>query len=141
MRFLGLCNFYRKFVDHFAETTRPLYDCGQMDEIEWTPARVDAFEAIKSKMCAVTQLHTVDRNAPYILETDASGIGLGACLKQVQGGQEVVLGYFSCGLTSAEKNYSTFERKLYAVVRVCEHFRVYLLSQHFTLRTDHAALR
>ena len=141
MRFLGLCNFYRKFVDHFAETTRPLYDCGQMESIEWTPARVDAFEAIKAKMCAVTSLSTVDRNAPFILETDASGIGLGACLKQVQDGKEVVLAYFSCGLTSAEKNYSTFERELYAVVRACENFRVYLLGQRFTLRTDHAALR
>jgi len=79
-----------------------------------------------------------DPTKEYILDTDASDHSVGAVLSQVQGGNEVVVAYYSKTLSAAEKNYCTTRKELQAVVKVVKHFRPCLYGRTFRLRTDHA---
>ena len=76
----------------------------------------------------------------FILDTDASGDGIGAVLSQIQDNLERVIGYFSRTLSKAEKKYCVTSRELLAVVVSSEHFRRYLLGKQIFIRTDHASL-
>ena len=78
---------------------------------------------------------------PFVIDTDASECGIGAILSQCQDGVERVIAYGSCSLTKAERNYSTTQKELLALVYFLKHFRCYLLGSPFMVRTDHAALR
>ena len=79
----------------------------------------------------------------YILDTNASNVGLGAVLSQEQDGQEVVFAYASRTLSRAERNYmyDVTRRELLAVVYGMKVYRQYLLGRHFMIRTDHSALQ
>lgn len=76
----------------------------------------------------------------YILDTDASVVGIGGSLSQVQNGKERVIAYASKKLTPQQEKYSVTRRELLADMFMC-HFRHYLLGQRFLLRTDHRSLR
>ena len=84
---------------------------------------------------------TSDPKLPYILDTDASAVGVGAVLSQIQEGKERVIAYYSKTLAPPERNYCVTRRELLAVVKAMKHFRPYLYGTKFTLRTDHASLR
>ena len=77
---------------------------------------------------------------PFILATDASTTGLGACLSQEIDGVLKPVGYAGRGLTGAERNYTTTKQECLVVVWAIQHFRVYLEGQEFQLLTDHNAL-
>ena len=82
-----------------------------------------------------------DWSQPFIIDMDASDVGIGAVLSQVdQEGIEHVIAYGSHVLSKAERNYCVTRKELLAVVTFLQHFRQYLLSQPFTIRTDHGAL-
>ena len=82
-----------------------------------------------------------DWSQEFILDTDASDTGIGAVLSQLHSdGTEHVISYASRILTKSERNYCVTRKELLAVVYFLQHFRQYLLSDHFTLRTDHGAL-
>ena len=74
------------------------------------------------------------------MDTDASNIGIGAVLSQVQDKEEKVIEYFSSVLSKPEKNYCATRKELLAIVRAVEHFHKYLYGREFLIRTDHAAL-
>ena len=73
---------------------------------------------------------------PFVLQTDASGMGIGAVLEQ---GSQLVA-YASRVLTPPEKSYSVIQQECPAIVYALKQFRHYLLGCHFTLQTDHASL-
>ena len=75
------------------------------------------------------------------MQTDASDVGLGAVLSQIdKSGNEHVVAYASKTLSPREKNYSTTEKEAFAIQFGTQHFRVYLLGRKFTISTDHSAL-
>ena len=76
-----------------------------------------------------------------MLDTDASGYGIGGVLSQVIDGTERVIGYYSRVLSKYERNYCVIRRELLAVVECVKHYHKYLYGQHFQLRSDHSALR
>mgnify|MGYP005985091303 FL=1 len=76
----------------------------------------------------------------FILDKDASNIGIGAVLSQVQDKEEKVIEYFSSVLLKPEKNYCATRKELLAIVRAVEHFHKYLHGREFLIRTDHATL-
>ena len=92
---------------------------------------MDAFVNLKTAMCASVSLRIPDPNSPFILETDASSVAIGAVLKQTDKEGEYPVSFYSQGLTKPEKNYSTYERELYAIVKACESFKVFLLGAPF----------
>ena len=143
--FLGFINFYAEYLADATQLTAQLYDLttGHKgdDPIKLSPQNVAAFEEIKRKLCAAPQLAHPDLERPFTLYTDASNIAVGAILLQRDSnGVERPVSFFSKKLSSAQRNYSTFERECLAVICALEHFRVYLLGRKFTLRTDHRAL-
>jgi len=77
----------------------------------------------------------------FILDTDASNIGIGAVLSQIQGEEEKVIAYFSRVLNKAERNYCVTRRELLAMVDSMKSFRHYLLGCRFMIRTDHFSLK
>ena len=77
----------------------------------------------------------------FILQTDASNIGLGAVLSQLDSnGEERPVMYLSKKFSKAQENYSTIEKECFAVVQALKTFYVYLDGQEFTLETDHQPL-
>jgi len=76
----------------------------------------------------------------YCLDTDASDKSIGAVLSQVQDGQERVIAYAGRSLSKNEMNYCAYRKELLAVVYFTRHFKQYLLSSRFLLRTDNSSV-
>ncbi|CAF4847904.1 unnamed protein product [Pieris macdunnoughi] len=97
--------------------------------------------SFKNRLCETPILGYPDQDGEYVVDTDASGIGIGGVLSQVKGEHEQVIAYFSKSLSKPERNYCVTRRELLAVVKTLQHFSKYLLGRKFRLRTDHAALK
>ena len=91
-------------------------------------------------VCSSPTLSYPQSSGTFIFDTDASNIGIGAVLSQVQDKEEKVIQYFSNVLSKPEKNYCVTRKELLAIVRTVEHFHKYLYGREFLIRTDHAAL-
>jgi hypothetical protein len=140
-KFLGMINYYAEFMEDLASIAEPLRELTRKDvSFAWTPTRQLAFDTLKSMAAQKLQNFIFDSNSPTFVTTDASDVGLGAVLSQIQNGQEVPIALAAHSLNSAERNYSTSERECLACVWGCEHFDKFLLGREFTLRTDHKAL-
>ena len=140
--FLGMIGYYRKFIRNFAVIAKPLYDLTKKDvPYNWSEECDSAFNELKQKMLSNDVLAFPNFKKPFILATDASITGVGACLSQEVNGVLKPIGFAGRGLTSAERNYTTTEQECLAVIWAIQHFRVYLEGQAFELHTDHNALR
>ena len=141
-QFLGLSGYYRRFMRGYAEVARPIIDLTKQGvPFVWTEECETAFETLKKRLTEAPILGYPRDEGELFLDTDASGYALGGILSQVQDGEERVLAYASKALSPAEQRYCTTRRELLAVVTFATHFRQYLLSKPFTVRTDHASLR
>jgi RNase H-like domain found in reverse transcriptase len=104
---------------------------------KWTKEAEKSFQLIKEKMTAASILALPNFEKIFELECDASGVGIGAVLNQ-EGGP---IAFFSEKLSDLRKNYTTYEKKFYIIVRVLGHWRHYLISKEFILYSDHEALK
>jgi hypothetical protein len=140
--FLGLTGYYRRFVENYATLASPLIELTKKGvRFKWTEERQSAFEALKEKMISAPILGYPDKDADFILDTDASDCSIGAVLSQKQDGREVVISYGSRVLSKSERNYCVTRRELLAMVWFTEYYKHYLLGKKFLLRTDHGSLR
>ena len=141
-RFLGLCSYYRRFVKDFASVAKPLTRLTEKNvPFHWSEEEQNSFDTLKSLLCSTPVMAYPDPNAPFILDTDASNVGIGAVLSQSIQGEERVIAYGSRILTKAERQYCITRRELLAVIFFTRYFRHYLTGRKFLLRTDHASLR
>ena len=140
--FLGLCSYYRRFVRGFADIARPLHRLTEKGaDFRWTAECQAAMDTLKAALTTTPLLTYPKENAPFVLDTDASGSAIGAVLSQRQDDEERVVLYYSRGLSRPERNYCVTRRELLAVVESIKHCHHYLYGSHFTVRTDHGALR
>ncbi|UYV63918.1 K02A2.6-like [Cordylochernes scorpioides] len=139
--FLGLCSYYRRFIENLADKAKSLHDLLKTEkQFYWYAAQEKAFEVLKTALISEPVLGHFDESADTHLHTDASGHGIGAVLLQIQGGKERPIAYASRSLTKAEHNYSTTEKECLAVVWSISKFRPYLFGRPFTVVTDHHSL-
>ncbi|UYV77154.1 hypothetical protein LAZ67_14003459 [Cordylochernes scorpioides] len=139
--FLGLCSYYRRFIENFSDKARSLHDLLKTEkQFYWDAAQKKSFEVLKTALISEPVFGHFDESADTHLHTDASGHGIGAVLLQIQGGKERPIAYASRSLTKAENNYSTTEKECLAVVWSISKFRPYLFGRPFTVVTDHHSL-
>ena len=140
--FLGLGNYYRRFVRNFSQTAQPLINLTKKGiDFHWSLACQEAFDQLKRTLCSPEVMAYPSSEGLFILDTDASDHSVGAVLSQVQGNYERVIAYGSHALNKAERNYCVTDRELLAVKHFVEYYRQYLLGRKFLIRTDHQALR
>ena len=140
--FLGLANYYRRFVAGFATIAHPLYELLKKGAAyEWSQHRQQAFVALKTALSRAPCLHAPDFTKKFILQTDASGVGISGVLSQITEGTDHPVGFVSRQLNKAEMNYSATEWECLAVVWAIGEFEPFLIDKPFTVVTDHAALK
>ena len=110
-RFLGMINFYRRFLPGIAKTLRPLTDAlaGSPRTLTWSPELQTAFQAAKSALVSATSLVHPSPTAEVSLVTDASASHVGAALQQRESGRWRPLAFFSAKLSATQQRYSTFD--------------------------------
>lgn len=140
---LGLLSYYRKFIKDFSKIARPMLTLLKKDTpYEWTNKQQNAFDRLKQMLIQAPILTYPDFNKPFIIYTDASGIGLGAVLSQKgEDKKEYVIAYASRSLNPAEKNYTITDQECLAIVWAIKHFQHYLGMKPFEIVTDHSALK
>ncbi len=135
--FMGLANYFRKFVKGFSHMAAPLTSAmsgAKNASVEWTTERATAFDAIRAALASPPTLAMADPSKPYVVTTDASDVGIGAVLEQ--GGRPVA--FESRALIPAERNYSATDREMLAVVHALRTWRCYLEGgKGFQVLTDH----
>lgn len=140
-RFLGLCAYYRRFIENFSKIAEPLIRLTRDDApFLWADEQSTAFAELQHRLSSPPVLGHFDEDADTEVRTDASNIGLGAILVQTQDGTERVIAYASRTLSRAEINYSTSEKECLAVIWAITKFRPYLYGRPFKVVTDHHSL-
>lgn len=144
-RFLGLTNYYRKFIESYAKLAFPLNRLLDKPDKKapflWSDECEQAFNTLKEKLITAPILALPRENGMYYLDTDSSAEGIGGVLQQMQDDKLVVIAYSSKALSAAERNYCVSRQELLSIVYHIDHFRCYLWGNHFKVRSDHASLR
>ena len=99
-----------------------------------------AFQKLKKMLITAPLMKNPDFTRTFVLQTDASGVGVGTVLSQGEE-EDHPIAYFSQKLLPREKSYSTVERECLAIVLAVKHFEAYLLGRSFIIQTDHRALQ
>ena len=141
--FLGIAGYYRRFIPDFARRAEPLSALlREATPFIWSAQCETAFNDLKEALQNPPVLCHPDYSKPFVLDTDASGYGLGATLCQMStvGGERVVA-YASRTLSAAERKWHTRELEALAIIWAIELFRPYIWGRHFTVRSDHRNLQ
>ena len=141
--FLGILNFYHRFIPNCAHVLHPLtalLSTKSNNTFNWPTNASEAFQAAKEALTKATLLNHPVPDAPTNIMTDASDTAVGAVLQQFINGQWTPLSYFSKKLTPTEAKYSTFDRELLAVYLAVKHFRYFIEGRPFHIITDHKPL-
>nr|CAD1821648.1 unnamed protein product [Ananas comosus var. bracteatus] len=135
--FLGLAGYYRRFVKDFGKISKPLHEMLGKGGFKWTEAGLQAFQQLKVAVATAPVLALLDFSAEFIVETDASGMGVGAVL--LQEGRPIA--FMSKPLSPRNRQLSTYEREMLAIVIAIQKWRPYLIGRHFKVKTDHQSLK
>ena len=141
-RFLGMINFFRRFLPNIAGVLKPLTDAlrGNPRQLVWSEEMLSAFQQAKKSLVSAVPLGHPDHTAALALSTDASDKHIGGVLQQWSRGSWQPLAFFSSKLNEAQCKYSAFDRELYAAYATIRHFRFLLEGRKFQLHTDHKPL-
>ena len=140
--FLGMSGFYRRFVPDYATKAAPLTKLLHKDvPFTWEDEQEKAFDIIKQHLIEPVLLYCPDFDKPFEIQSDASNVGVGGVILQRINDKEHVVAYTSRTLNKAERNYSTTEKELLAVLHCVETFRPYIEHTNFTIVTDHECLK
>ena len=124
-QFLGLANYYRRFIRSFADLAKPLHKLTEHNiTFSWTQECHDAFDSLRLKLTSIPILAYPDFSKSFLLNTDASNSGISAVLSH--DGFEHVVAYASRLLTKPEQSYCVTRHELLTVVTFTRHFRPYL---------------
>ena len=140
--FLGHAGFYRRFIEGFSVYLALFATCccKTQNLIGLMHVKL-AFDTLKKLLTTAPILQVPDWSLPFEIMCDASDYAIGAVLGQRKGKCPCVIYYASKTLIDAQKNYTTTEKELLAVIFALEKFRSYILGSPIVVFTDHAALK
>ena len=140
--FLGLVNYYGKFIQNMSTPAHPLNNLlRHSTPWNWSQECETAFQQLKQKLASADVLVHYDPNLPLRLACDASAYGVGAVISHVfPSGDEQPIAYASRTLTPSEKNYAQIEKEALGLVFGVKKFHQFLYGRKFTLVTDHKPL-
>jgi hypothetical protein len=141
--FLGMANYYARFVPRFSEITEPLRQLLRKNiGWRWGESQQHAFREVKALLTSSECLAQPDYAKPFIIQTDWSKAGLSAILSQLDDkGQERVIEFASRSCTPAESAYGSYKGEMLAVVWAAKHYRRHIFGQETLVQTDHLPLR
>ena len=145
-RFIGMANFYRRFLPGAASYLKEL-DAAAVTKkkndtspVKWTPAAEEAFERTKREIAETTLLAHPSSAASLALHVDASDTAVGAALHQATENGYQPLGFFSKRLSETKQRYSTYDRELEAIFQGIRHFQEDIEGRELIIFTDHKPL-
>ncbi|GBP97703.1 Retrovirus-related Pol polyprotein from transposon 297 [Eumeta japonica] len=143
-RFIGMANWYRSFINNFASMAGPLTNClsKRQGTFSLTPEAIESFENIKLALSSAPVLAQPDFSKEFVIQCDASRIGVGGVLFQVDDeNRERPISFVSQKLNRAQRNYTVTELECLAAVVCVKRFRPYIEGSHFRIITDHSSLK
>jgi len=141
--FIGLTSYYRKYIKNFAKIACPLTDLTKKDnKFHWDKSQDIAFNTLKNAIITAPVLAHFEDEYPVFVTTDASLEGLSGILEQSDNkGKRHPIAYASRKLKGGEKNFTTTELEMSAVVFAVNYFKEYLLGRKVTVFSDHSSLQ
>jgi hypothetical protein len=147
-RFLGIVTYYRRFLNNYSTVCAPLTNLTKKlkkgTPFVFTPEAHKAFKQVKELLISAPILSVPKFDRPFIISSDASDVGLGCALSQVDDeGREHAIAYASRTLSSSERNHSTTEKELNGLLFALEKFKGYIEGSPFRTKayTDHSSLK
>ncbi|QRW21810.1 Retrotransposable element Tf2 protein [Rhizoctonia solani] len=142
--FLGFVNYLRQFIPNFSSVARPLHNLTRK-ETPWSWGNLEeaAFQELKTLVTKLLVLIHSNPGLPYYLETDASGVAMGAILSQRGPDNQLhPIAYMSKSFSGAEGNYNTHNKELLAIIKALEEWRIFLEATDKPVQvfTDHCNL-
>lgn len=141
-RFLGMCNYYRRFIASFSEIVKPLTDLlkDHPKAVKWNEAAESSFVKIKEMLISAPILTNPDFNRPFCIHCDASDSAVAGVLTQKYDEIDRPIAYFSQKLSTTQQRYAATEKEALAVLSSLERFRCYVEGSRFSVITDASAL-
>ena len=141
-KFLGHAGFYRRFIRDFSKIAKPLYKLLEKDaKFEWDAECQERFKELKEYLTTAPIVRAPDWHLPFKVMCDASDLAVGAVLGHRVEGKPYVVYYVRKTLNEAQRNYTTMEKELLAVVYALDKFRSYLIGSDIVIFTYHSALK
>jgi len=142
LSFLGCVSYIRKFIRDFSTISKPLTLLTQnQTPFLWQDEQSKAFQTLKLILTAPLLLVFYNPTLPIHIYTDASGVGISACLLQPQSNnKEKPVCFSSRTLTKSQQKFSTIEREFFAIYFALKIYHPYIYGRHFKIFTDHKPL-
>lgn len=141
-RYLGMCNYYKRFCDMYSHVTSPLLTLLKKNaKWDFNADMVTAFQNVKTALLNAVMLHHPLPDVELQLQTDSSDFGIGGHLFQLDNeGNKRVVAFTSRTLRGPEKRYFATEKEALAVIHAVQKFRTYLIARPFTIWSDNKSL-
>ncbi|XP_019257786.1 PREDICTED: uncharacterized protein LOC109236005 [Nicotiana attenuata] len=134
---LGLTGYYRRFIKGYGVISQPLTNLLKKDGFNWSEKANEAFRKLKLALTTTPILTLPDFFLPFVVETDACNVGIGAIL--MQKGKPIA--FLSKGLSTQHQALSVYDKELLALVKVVTKWSQYLAGRTFIVKTDQKALK
>lgn len=139
--FVKMAEYYRNHIPDFSSLAQPLFQFTKKDAtFVWGEQQEKSFRTIKHLLTEKPLIRFPDSNLTFVIQVDASNVGIGAVLTQDTGGGQQPIAYFSQKLNRQQSNWNTTEKECFAVVSAIRKWEHYIRGRDFVVRTDHHAL-